>query len=416
MPSPRRSLLALTLLTAVVASAGPPAPPAEDRKQNRQELAALARKEPEEYARLRREAADFLALPEYRREGLVRLDQELHRQPPARQTRLLDALHRYADWLEALPEADRQAIRAAADGPERLRRIREVRERQWQQCLPKAVREQLAMLTGKPRADRVAELHKAERQDGRDWKVALRLWDVRPRKGRGGGRPLPTRPGDLDPAEQNYVRTYLRAALSGQESDSLQKAEGKWPRFARLLVELADRYPPALDRPRGPTRLSELPSDVQRRLVKQGLKKDGKAEFKRAWAAVRARLARAEGKWPAFALETVRLARERKFSLGPDFWPSGPGDLSLPVKDFLEKRLGPVLDEAEKARLKAAEAAWPAYPRTVQELAQRHDLTVPWRTLPGPRSRWDDYRLTEPAGEGRAAKRGRRKTAAAPGR
>ena len=43
-----------------------------------------------------------------------------------------------------------------------------------------------------------------------------------------------------------------------------------------------------------------------------------------------------------------------------------------------------------------AEGKWPDYPNTIQELARRHQLEVPWHTLPGQRKNWDNYRPPPP--------------------
>ena len=380
----RRAVLALVLIVPAAALAALPGPLAEDREQNRRDLAALQKKDPQEYARLLREARAFLALPEERRQRLVQLDRDLHEQPAAVQARLLDVLRRYADWLEALPPADRQAIADAPTARERLRRIRATRERQWLEAQPRAVRERLAKLEGKARADEIARLRLDERQRRLDWKVAGRFWDVLVQRHQGKTPPMPCRLGELDIADQLYVQHMLRPLLSAADWEGLEKAQGQWPRFPRLLVELADAHPMALDGPRGPTRIQDLPQPVQRRL---------KHELKQEKGTSRLQLRKQEGRWPDFAVAVTKLARAGKITLPPDFWPSRREDLSEPVKRFLKAKLEPALDDVEKALLKKAEGAWPAFPRMIQDLAGRHFLTVPWQTFPPPRSRWDNYRL-----------------------
>jgi hypothetical protein len=402
----RRALLALSLLVPAASLAGLPGPLAEDREQNRRALAVLQLKEPDEYARLRQEARAFLDLPEEHRQRLIRLDRDLQGQPPPVRDRLVTGLRRYAEWLEALPEQDRQAIREAPDGRERLRRIREVRERQWRQGLPRAVREELQGLHGQALAERVARLREEERQRRRDWKVALRFWETLMKR-RAHGQVLPSRLADLEAADLTYVQQVLRPLLSREEWQEVEQAQGQWPRYPRLLVALADRHPPALDGPRGPTRLTELPGEVQQRLV-QHVKK----ELKRKGGLL-VRLKAQEGQWPGFAAAVTRLPRAGRGFLPPDFWPSRREDLSGAVKKLLEMKLEPTLDGAEKALLRKAEGHWPAFPRTIQDLAVRHALSVPWQTLPGSRTRWENYRLEQPAAEDLPAARKHKRRAAA---
>src|SRR5262249_4016489 len=80
-----------------------------------------------------------------------------------------------------------------------------------------------------------------------------------------------------------------------------------------------------------------------------------------------------------------------------ELWPSQPGDLSEPTRQFLDKKLMPLLSPQEKEQLKRADKRWPQFPRALHELTQKHHLTVPWQTLPGPRERWDNFR-TKPRG------------------
>src|SRR4051812_3344620 len=61
------------------------------------------------------------------------------------------------------------------------------------------------------------------------------------------------------------------------------------------------------------------------------------------------------------------------------------------MQEFVD-RLFKMLDIDEKYGLTSAEGHWPEYPTTIQELANKYNLPVPWLTLPGPRERWDNYR------------------------
>jgi hypothetical protein len=64
------------------------------------------------------------------------------------------------------------------------------------------------------------------------------------------------------------------------------------------------------------------------------------------------------------------------------------------MQEFVDKKLIAAMDNDDKLRLIRAEGKWPEYPTAIQEIAKKHNLDVPWHTLPGPRERWDRYRLT----------------------
>jgi hypothetical protein len=382
-----RILLLLTALLPAAALAALPGPSAQEVETNRRQLAELRKTDPDAYHRLLASARAFLALPESERQRLQQLDAQLGQLPASGQAQLLRAARRYADWLIGLPEADRKAIQEAPDSKERLRRIRAIRERQWRASLPKTVREQLHKLKGKELAERITALREEEEQHRRDWKIVAHFWDELVKGKRLRGAPAPLRLDDLLPADKVYVEQVLRPRLSSEEWDRLTKSQGQWPRFPRLLVELTDAHPPALLGPRGPTQVKELPREFTMQLTKY-LKQQPKQGRWADWFRMKAK----EGHWPEFALAVVELAHEAKLHLPRDYWPAGRDELSDAVHRFLKNNLEPVLDSEEKASLKKAEGHWPAFPETLQRLASRHSLTVPWQTLFGPRSRWDKYR------------------------
>ncbi|HYT90693.1 MAG TPA: hypothetical protein VEL76_18440, partial [Gemmataceae bacterium] len=256
------------------------------------------------HAQLRQTARDFLALPAESQERMRRLDHALHTEVDrATRTRLLNVLYRYADWLERLPEPERQRVTEAPDRATRLKRIKEIREEQWVRRQPQAVRNWLdalrragpappavsagALLTMAPFPQSVAlacalshdpralAIHKL-REDGRkrrqEWQLALRHWDELKE-----GRFVPARLADL-PAVKSYVEEYLYPRLSKADKERLEQAEGHWPDYPYTLVELADNHPPALPATLDgiplqlPTRFAELPRDLQARLQKKSAK------------------------------------------------------------------------------------------------------------------------------------------------
>ena len=133
-----------------------------------------------------------------------------------------------------------------------------------------------------------------------------------------------------------------------------------------------------------PRKLAELPLPVQHKLVdtKKGVPKKG----------VEKELKTHEG--PNFASNAVRIGlRENKLPFGYEYLAPNYNSLLPPMKEFVEKKLGPVLDQAEQRKLSDSQAKWPDYPQTIQELSQKHDLVPPWHILPEPLLwKWDLYR------------------------
>ena len=141
-------------------------PSPEELEQNRR-LLDKARQQPEHYDRLVQDLNAFLALPPERQEAIRLIDHDLHDENSATTARLSRVLERYARWLDRLPESDRQKIDNAPDSRTRLQSIKQIRERQWIERLPKTYREELALLQGEARAKRIDQLHKDEKNAAR---------------------------------------------------------------------------------------------------------------------------------------------------------------------------------------------------------------------------------------------------------
>ncbi len=357
--------------------------PNDDVEHNRR-LLEKVRKDPQHYERLRQNLSAFLALPEERQEKLRQLDQELHDKNSKTATRLQRVLERYADWLQSIPEADRQRLQDEADPKKRLQLIRDLREQFWVNHLPKAVREELQKLSGSQQRLRIVELRKEERKRHGEWQAAIRNWvelTQRPQ----------TSLKDLAPDVKAYVDEFLLPVLTPEENKRLQQAQGK-PLFLKTLVELADKHPLRLPGPpTGPAKFEQLPAGVQARLKKA---KDWPSEAAK----------QAEGKWPDYALAVMEFVRLNK--LGPlpkQIGPCHPAEFPPSVVQFIDKQLGPVLKEDEVALLKKAEGRWPGYPRQLLAMARKHNLQVPGVGLPGPRQVWDRYRPPPAASAGAPA-------------
>ncbi len=367
-----------------------PEPTAEELQANRARLERW-RQHPERLARLRRDAQAFEALPEARREQAQKLDHDLRELSSAEQARLMNVLERYGRWLRQLPEADRQAVEQAPDKAARLAIIRALRDRDWMQKQPRALREQWAALQGEERSAFVHQLREADRRRHHQWETAARFWTPLENK-----QPMPARLADLDlPREKDgagvqlLVHQYLWPMLGEKEKQRLKDAEGHWPAYPRTLVAIADRHPFALPGPHGPRFVSELPLAVQARVVAAKTKETAKV------------VKQAEGRWPDFAVAVVEFNHKRKTAPLPhELWPCNYQGLLKPMQEYVDKVLIPALTEQERLRLRHADNQWPKYPLTIHELAQAHHLPPPpWQTaLPGPRERWDPYRVQKLGG------------------
>jgi hypothetical protein len=386
---PRRTYAALLAWLCVLAAPlwALPEPGPDELKANRARLEQW-RKHPDQLARLRRDLQAFEQLPEERRQKIAQLDHDLHEEPSASQARLWNVLERYADWLERLPDKDRLAVKNAPDKAARIGVIRDLRDRDWIQAQPKAVREKWAELRGEARAEFLKKLREEERQRRQEWQIATRFWRELETK-----QPMPVRLSDIDARDketssiQMLVNEYLMPILSQAEKDRLKKAEGQWPAYPQTLVEIADRHPFALPGPEGPRHLHELPLPIQNRL-KGNKAKDPK--FLRA----------AEGRWPDFAVAVAEHVRKMpNYHLPNELWASSYQSLLTPMREYVDKTLRPVLTSDEKLDLIRAEGKWPDYPKLIQQLATDHHLAPPpWQTaVPGPRERWDGYRALKTA-------------------
>lgn len=379
-----RSLLILVACALVAVSVWAQSGPVPDDQQpNRQRLAQW-RTDPEHYARLQQDLAVFRTMPPERQNRLRQLHRDLHEQDSATEARLRRVLERYAVWLGRLPAADRQRIEQASNPRDRIRLIKEIRERQRKDRLPRAVQEQLDKKSATEREAEMKRLRDEEWNRRADWQVAFRFWGTLMNL---KSEPLPARLEDFPQVVQIFVEKQLRRLLSEAEQERLRKAEGQWPLYPRTLVDLADRHV-TLPGPIGPMRLTDLPEDSQQKLKKLAPLKLSK------------NLAQAEGKWPDFAVLLLDLARRRNVSLSlpPKDIPSRLEDFNPSVQQFFRNELVPALSEPEKEHLRKAEGQWPLYPRTLLELACVHDLQIPGTTLPGPHDRWDRYRLKPPPG------------------
>ena len=171
----------------------------------------------------------------------------------------------------------------------------------------------------------------------------------------------------------------LKPQLNAEEREHLKALEGKWPYYARLVLELSEKHPLKLPGPAtGPIKHNELPKEYQAVLPTPA--NVGKAH--------REALKSGNGKWPEYAIAVTEIVRPKNPTLTP-LGPSKPADFAAPVKLFIEKDLLPMLTVKEKDDLQKTEGRWPEYPRTLLELAGKHGLEVPQMRLPNAADWWE---------------------------
>jgi hypothetical protein len=381
-------LAALAVMDPALALADVPHAPTDGHVTERQLVDKYRATDPAHYARLRHNLAVFRALPPERQEAIRKLDRDLQDEPLGRRQRLDRVLDRYADWLDRLSEADRQSVLAATDRKTRLERIRAVREQQWLKRLTKAQSDKIAKLDKGERSELIKKMRQEELDDRLDWLAAQRHWEMLVRT----PALLPTRADMLGDDAREMVEKSLRPLLSKEEEKQLKDAEGKWPRYPRVLAELIESHPLSVQGPIGPTTIKDLQLKPLSLVVLQNEKK---------LEPVYNRLKNAEGKWPAFGVAVKDLMRTGfgKQHVAPLPEATTPAHLqAFPpnVQQVVEKRLMPALDGDELGRLNKAEGHWPDYPNALLELAKKHNVPLPslprieavdryrWRSLTNP--------------------------------
>ncbi len=350
----------------------------EDLEQNQRRWLQL-RRFPDKTQKIRADAHAFFQLPLERQERYLRFDRELREEDSATQATLINVLERYQDWLERLPLEQKQKILGIADLKERLTAIRELREQEWMSRQPKSQREQWQKLSGEAKSQFVQALRAEERRSQADWNVATRFWRELENK-----VPLPCRLADFSREEQTYITDFLIPMLSPGEKDRLRKAEGNWPDYPSLLIELSDQHPLALPGLDGPKTISELPVFIQAKI------KGGKIAPK--WK-IR------EGQWPSFAVGVMDFFSKRGDRPPNELWAFDVLCLKSPMQEFVKNVLSPVLSEKESLALINASGKWPDYPMTIQSLARAHGMHPPWYGLQflstGQGEKWASYRFSQ---------------------
>jgi hypothetical protein len=377
-----RHLLALLLAGAAGLLALVPGPARAvgevDESEPSRRLPARWRDDPAEYRRLKDQWKAFKKLPKKQQERLRQIDEELNDEPPAVRARLWAVLDRYAAWLERLDEKDRQQIESAPDATNKLEVIKSLREREWVAHLAKADRDRIDQAAPEERAKLIEKFRQKERQRRQEWQAALRMQEeaVPPR-----GQP------DFWPQVQMYVNRSLGPTLTHTEREELHKAYLRsWPEYAQQLTALADKHPilvPPGER-LGAVKLADLPAGyLQALLGKGGKGRDLEGRTIR----------NLQGRWPNFALEIARVAKERKVAL-PDkpLGPCKPEEFLPSVQRFIAELRK---DAAAAQKLDEAQGKWPDYPLAVMSLAKQRNQRVPGTFLPGPKWYWEQAKSAQ---------------------
>jgi hypothetical protein len=391
------------VLLAVLVAAAPVLAVAEtsdEELRTNRLLLARWRSDPEHYARLKRDYKAFAKLPSEKRDTLRELDRDLRDEDPNTQARLMRVLNRYVAWLDRLVEEDRARVDAAVDSNDRLRIVKDLREREWIAHLPRVDQGRIRAATGDQRTKLIADLHQEERNRRREWQAALLNVEEPPSR--------PSKPKDLNefpPETQLYVNRTLNPMLNFNERERLASAKGKWPDLARTILELSEahnkpvRFPPAA----GPVplrpvdfRSGEIPEAIGK-LIFLNMKKE-KGEITRADREASKKLHSAIGRWPDFALAVHDVAKDRKVPLNKPLGPCTLEELHPLVRNFYVDKMVPALrnHDDELTLLKKASGSWPEYPMLFMDLAQKHKLVVPGTYLGGPKELWKSAREDQP--------------------
>lgn len=339
---------------------------------------------------LLRNLAIFYALPTSQQQAIRTLDRQLLDLPKAERDRLLRVMERYASWLEQLPAEQRRQVLAIDDPQQRLALIRQLRLKPWLDRQPKVRRDQLAAADPAQQAklidcwlDEELSQLKAWQQLASEWNELQLNHEMLTR-----GNPLPFNQPPFRKQLDDFVRESLLPRVSADEQQRLERAKqnldnGNALAYARLILELTDRYPPVAlpGPPTGPKTRQEVENYLARSLPK--------------WFLQRPHIAQKEGRWPDYAIaivEETRKAVVKMPMLLKQFGPSRLGEFSPGVQAFCKQELLPRLKAEEKKELESKEGLWPDYPQTLKRLAQAHNLVIPGTVLPGPRYGWDFVR------------------------
>ncbi len=331
-------------------------------------LLARWQSDPERMERLRHNLAEFRELPKEAQDRVRRLDKELHDKELSEANRLRGIMERYAGWVARLKDSDRAKLMEAKPGPERVRVVQELLERQWYDSLPKPDRDKLEKASPEEKVAMLVELRKEDedrrRHRERDRRAVEEAAALGPMT---GGERI-----------SSYVEDSLKPLLSDADARRLVQPTNRqgWIKYFEMIGEFSA--------PIGP-------------LPFPGPAPPGKAKAVRSWAdlpidleqkfpkPLPGEITAAVGKWPDFAQAVAKVAKENNIELpGRLLGPTKRDELPPSVRRIMNDLTGRLTDDDEK-QLRAAEGHWPDYPKKIKELADKYKLTVPGLARPTPR-------------------------------
>ena len=324
-------------------------------------------------------AKAFRALPAARRAEIVKLDHDLHAKEPRKRDRLFRAIEAYAVWLERLPEPERRGVLAQETSGLRLGVIRRVREQQWWDALPPAVRAKPELLP--PWREEEAarrERWAFVRQHAEAFAANKSPWPFDTDAGRKEVTEFARTAFKLD--DPKKCRLSPDELTEYRRLHTVAERDGAWAWYGLFVYEMNKAHPylPESDNPKLMlTEPTELHETYSRMLQKKG----GGWRIKPSVI----------GKWPDFPMEVMRETGLVKF-MSPNAPPLGPARLSdfkEPVRNLATKELFPKLSGDEKTLLQRLEGKWPEYPQRLVQYAHKYDLPVPGVTLPYSPRIWD---------------------------
>lgn len=368
----KRSYSLILLIGALAALAL--AAPGTNIEENRKLLRDWQASQPEEYARVRRNYDRWRTLPESQVERIRALDRDLH-QDAQIQEKLSRVLEEYSQWLTRLPAADRDRIYLATTMDQRLRIIREIKDRQWYQRLPAAHHTQYDAAKSEPeRQELLRKWRQQEREFQERWSESQLFFGGAPNK-----RPMtPLMQEEFRQELSDFVRLRLYPMLDAVERTRLDvsaqeyEQRGNLMPWMRAVAELCDKYPVLTLQPRHTT-FQSLPPEYQR--VMEKVPKFAQRGLN-------------EGR-PQYAAQVTQLLRSFKLQPKQQLGPTTANEISLRVSAFVNKTLMNSLSAQERARLREAEGKWPDYPQVLHELARAHRMSVPELSPPGDPRMWD---------------------------
>ena len=377
----------------LLASAAAPAlavvePSAEDLQGNRRKLQQW-KADPDHYARLKRDYRAFMELPADKRDRMRELDRDLREEDLTTRERLDRVLERYSAWLDRLTEENKSRVEAASDSAERLRIVKGLREEEWINRLADVDQKRIKRASADHRAKVISDIRAEERDRRREWQAAVFHFEE---PGDRAGKPVIIT--DFPWETQLYVNRTLKPMLSREEARRLFEAQGKWPDYARTLLQLSQnhrtvRFPPGKDAPPvGPA--DYKPGDIPQEILNLALPrkmKDG--SISKADIVYVKRLQEARGKWPDFGLAVREVAKEKKVALNKPLGPCTLEEMHPAVQQFYKNKFESELkNHKDYERLNKASGTWPDYPMLFMELAQEYNLKVPGTFLGGQADVW----------------------------